>query len=269
MTTERTTPVRRAPAGRRRGRPPGGSNTREDVLAAARRVFAERGYEGATLRAIAAQAGVDPAMVRHFFGDKGGLFRAALHLPFDPAPALAGVVAGGIDGLGERLVRFFLSVWEGGAGPSPFVAFLRGAADHEESRTMLHDLLTHTLFPVLSSTLKGPGKGGPGKGGPDKSGPDKSGPDKSTARSTDGSRDKSTDASPTGGPNEDPNEDPDEDTEALLRVVLCGSQIVGLGMARYVVRVEPLASMPVERLVALYAPTLQRYLTGELPTGGP
>jgi len=223
MTTERTTPVRRSPAGRRRGRPPGSSNTREDVLAAARQVFAERGYEGATLRAIAAQAGVDPAMVRHFFGDKGGLFRAALHLPFDPAPALAVVVAGGVDGLGERLVRFFLSVWESGDGPSPFVAFLRGAADHEESRTMLHDMLTHTLFPVLSSTLKGPGRG-------------------------------------IGG---------DPDPDALLRVVLCGSQIVGLGMARYVVRVEPLASMPVERLVALYAPTLQRYLTGELPGGGP
>jgi hypothetical protein len=113
------------------------------------------------------------------------------------------------------------------------VAFLRGAADHEESRTMLHDLLTRSLFPVLSQALAGP--------------------DKYTARSTD----KSTDASPNEG------------TDALLRVVLCGSQIVGLGMARYVVRVEPLASMPVERLVALYAPTLQRYLTGELPGGGP
>jgi hypothetical protein len=127
------------------------------------------------------------------------------------------VVAGDVDGLGERLVRFFLSVWEGGDGASPFVAFLRGAADHEESRTMLHDLLTHTLFPVLSSAL----------------------------------------------------ECPDGDPDALLRVVLCGSQIVGLGMARYVVRVEPLASMPVERLVALYAPTLQRYLTAELPGGDP
>jgi AcrR family transcriptional regulator len=219
MTSERSTPVRRTPAGRRRGRPRGGGNTREDVLAAARRVFAERGYEGATLRAIAAQAGVDPAMVRHFFGDKGGLFRAALHLPFDPAPALAVVVAGGVDGLGERLVRFFLSVWEADDGPSPFVAFLRGAADHEESRTMLHDLLTRTLFPVLSSALA------------------------------------------------DPDEGPGNGTDALLRVVLCGSQIVGLGMARYVVRVEPLATMPVERLVALYAPTLQRYLTAELPGG--
>jgi AcrR family transcriptional regulator len=201
-------------AGRRRGRPAGGGNTREEVLAAARQVFAERGYEGATLRAIAGQAGVDPAMVRHFFGDKDGLFRAALNLPFDPAPALAALVEQsveqGVEGLGERLVRFFLSAWEPrGGGPSPFVAFLRGAAGHEESRMMLHQLLTRVLFPVLGRALEGP--------------------------------------------------------DAQLRVVLCGSQMVGMGMARYVVRVEPLASLPVERLVRLYGPTLQRYLTGELP----
>ena len=198
------------PAGRRRGRPAGGGNTREDVLAAARRVFAERGYEGATLRTIAGQAGVDPAMVRHFFGDKDGLFRAALHLPFDPGPALAALVAEGTDGLGERLVRFFLAAWEPpGGGPSPFVAFLRGAAGHEDSRTMLHEMLTRVLFPALSGAL--------------------------------------------------------DDPDALLRVTLCGSQMVGLGMARYVVEVEPLASLAVERLVRLYGPTLQRYLTGELP----
>jgi AcrR family transcriptional regulator len=179
------------------------------VLAAARRVFAERGYEGATLRAIAGQAGVDPAMVRHFFGDKDGLFRAALYLPLDPGPALAALVAEGTDGMGERLVQFFLSVWEGGDRPSPFVAFLRGAADHEDSRTMLHDMLTRVLFPALSGAL--------------------------------------------------------DDPDALLRITLCGSQMVGLGMARYVVGVEPLASLPPERLVRLCGPTLQRYLTGELP----
>src|SRR5262249_8026316 len=175
-----------------------------------------RGYEAATLRTIAAQAGVDPAMVRHFFGDKDGLFRAALHLPIDPGPALAAVLAEtaaeGTDRLGERLGRCFLAIWEGGPGPSPFVAFLRGATGHEESRGMLHDLLTRSLFPVLSQAVPGP--------------------------------------------------------DALLRVELCGSQLVGLGMARYVIAVEPLASLPAERLVRLYGPTLQRYLTGELPAAG-
>jgi AcrR family transcriptional regulator len=204
-----TAPPSAPPPARGRGRPTGGGNSREEVLAAARRVFAQRGYEGATLRAIAGQAGVDPAMVRHFFGDKDGLFRAALHLPFDPGPALTALVEQGRDGLGERLVRFFLTVWEGGGGPSPFVAFLRGAAGHEDSRTMLHDMLTRVLFPALSTAL--------------------------------------------------------DDPDALLRVTLCGSQVVGLGMARYVVGIEPLASLPPERLVTLYGPTLQRYLTEPLP----
>jgi AcrR family transcriptional regulator len=207
---------------RRRGRPVGGGGgKREEILAAARRDFAAHGFDGATLRAIAADAEVDPAMVRHYFGDKAGLFRAALHLPLDPAQAIAGLVAAGLDGLGERLVRFFLTTWEppGGEIRSPFVAFLHGAAGHEESRTMLHQLLDQVLFPTLAKAL----------GELDGTAPE----------------------------------------EARLRVVLCGSQLVGIGMARYVIAVEPLASLPVERLVPLYGPTLQRYLEGPLPdTGG-
>lgn len=201
---------------RRRGRPVGGGgDKKEEILAAARRVFAARGFDGATLRAIAAEVGVDPAMVRHYFGDKAGLFRAALHLPLDPAQAIAAAIAGGIDGLGVRLVRFFLSVWETPLGGiSPFVAFLRGAASHDESRTMLQQLLNQVLFPTLGAAL----------------------------------------SQANGTPPE----------EARLRVTLCGSQLIGLGMARYVVAVEPLASLPVDRLVELYGPTLQRYLAEPL-----
>lgn len=206
-------------AGRRpRGRPPaGGGNTRDEILAAARRVFAANGFDRATLRTIAAGAGVDAAMVRHYFGDKAGLFRAALYLPVDPSEALARVISGGLEGLGERVVRFFLSVWEPPGGISPFVAFLRGAAGHDESRTMLHELLDQSLFPLLAKAL----------------------------------------AEANGTP-------PDE---ARLRVVLCGSQLVGMGMARYVISVEPVATLPVERLAQLYGPTLQRYLAG--PLAGP
>src|ERR1700759_1320075 len=77
----------RTGTGRRRGRRPGGANTRAQLLDAARAEFAERGYEGATVRAIADRAGVDPAMVNHFFGGKDGLFPASLDLPRDaPAP---------------------------------------------------------------------------------------------------------------------------------------------------------------------------------------
>jgi AcrR family transcriptional regulator len=202
---------------RRRGRPVGGGGDKKDaILVAARRVFAARGFDGATLRSIAADAGVDAAMVRHYFGDKAGLFRAALHFPVDPAPAVAAAVAGGIDGLGARIVRFFLTIWDGAGGqPSPFVAFLRGAAGHDDSRTMLRDLLDSVLFPTVGALL----------------------------HEVNGTLPE----------------------EARLRVSLCGSQLVGLGMARYVIAVEPLASLPIDRLVELYAPTLQRYLDGPLP----
>ncbi|HSV65389.1 MAG TPA: TetR family transcriptional regulator [Mycobacteriales bacterium] len=200
-------------APRGRGRRPGTGNTREDIIRAARDVFGRHGYDGATLRAIAARAGVDPAMVRHFFGDKDGLFRAALNVPFDPGTALPALLAGGTDGLGERLVRFFLSVWESdpaaeGGGPSPFVTFLRGAASHETSAALLRDLITRRVFGPLLAEL-------------------------------------------------------DAD-DGMLRATLVGSQLVGLGMARYVVRIEPLASLPADRLVRIYGRTVQRYLTGDL-----
>lgn len=203
------------PAARRRGRPVGGGGgKREEILAAARRVFAAEGFDRATLRTIAGAAQVDPAMVRHYFGDKAGLFRAALHLPLDPAQAIGAIVAAGVDGLGERIVRFFLTVWDLPGGISPFVAFLRGAAGHDESRTMLQEMLDQVLFPTMAKGL----------------------------------------AEANGTAPE----------EARLRVVMCGTQLVGLGMARYVIGVEPVASLPVDRLVELYAPTLQRYLEGPL-----
>src|SRR5437879_10764639 len=92
-------------AGQRRGRPAGSPPNREAILAAAREQFTERGYDGATIRGIAAAAGVDPALVHHYFGPKEDLFAAALRLPVSPRDILQDVVAGGVDGLGERLVR--------------------------------------------------------------------------------------------------------------------------------------------------------------------
>ena len=90
---------RRRPTGRRGG----DSGTRDDILRAARDLFAARGYDGASLRAIAAQAGVDPALIRHFFGDKDGLFAATLDFSMDARRRLRGVLEGDRDGLGERL----------------------------------------------------------------------------------------------------------------------------------------------------------------------
>src|SRR3954464_2966172 len=99
-------------APRRRGRRPGGGDTRAALLDSARAVFAERGYEGATVRAIAERAGVDPAMVNHFFGGKEGLFIASLDLPFDAGALINDVVPGDPDRIAERIVPRFLQLWD-------------------------------------------------------------------------------------------------------------------------------------------------------------
>ena len=95
-----------------RGRRPGAPDTRAEVLAAARSSFAEKGFRGTTIRAVASAAAVDPALVHHYFGTKDDLFLAALQMPVDPRELLAPVVAQGPDGAGERLLRIFLSVWD-------------------------------------------------------------------------------------------------------------------------------------------------------------
>lgn len=69
----------------RTGRRPGAGATREKILAAARSHFGEAGYDGGTVRGIAAGAEVDPALVMHYFGSKEGVFRAAMDFPIDPA----------------------------------------------------------------------------------------------------------------------------------------------------------------------------------------
>src|SRR5258706_15310717 len=96
----------------RTGRRPGNQDTREAILAAARRAFSERGFDGASIRAIATSAGVDPALVHHYFGSKDQLFVATMQLPIDPSQFLPKVFEGGIDGVGERLVRTFLQLWD-------------------------------------------------------------------------------------------------------------------------------------------------------------
>src|SRR3982751_4531747 len=100
----------------RPGRPPGNQDTREAILAAARQAFAERGFDKASIRHIATSAGVDPALVHHYFGAKDQLFLAAVEAPADPAKLVPQIAAGGVDGFGERLVRTFLGLWDSPAG---------------------------------------------------------------------------------------------------------------------------------------------------------
>src|SRR2546428_9642500 len=100
----------------RTGRRPGPGGTREKILAAARSRFGQEGYDGTTIRGIASAAGVDPAMVPHYFGSKEGVFLAAVEFPVDPAVFIPRLLEPGLDGLGERLVSFFLETWDSPAG---------------------------------------------------------------------------------------------------------------------------------------------------------
>ncbi len=191
-----------------RGRRPGAPDTRAEILASARALFATRGFAGTTIRAVAGEASVDPALVHHYFGSKDDLFVAALELPVDPRVALAPVLEGGAEGAGERLLRVFLSVWDDESSRLPLLGLVRGVVD-SEGRRLLRDGLLGVVLGPLAPRL-----------GLDR---------------------------------------PDE------RVALVASQMIGLVMLRYVLEVEPLASMDPDVLVATYAPTVQRYLTGELP----
>ena len=134
----------RHPPRARPGRPaaadPGGADTRAELLAAARVEFAERGYEGATVRRIAERAGVDAAMVNHWFGGKEGLFTASMAIPVSPAQISAEVVPGDPDQLGERIVERFLTVWDS-TGGGPMAALIQSVAGHEEGARMLREFI--------------------------------------------------------------------------------------------------------------------------------
>ena len=193
---------------RRRGRRPGGTDTRQALIDAAREVFIEQGYDGATVRAIAAKAGVDAAMVNHWFGSKEGLFgEAVLKLPFNPQEIVDVLLASDPDHIGETIVNTFLNRWDT-TGGGVFTALMRSVTSHDEAAAMLRDFFLKIVFKHVI-----------GKMAPD-------------------------------------NQD--------LRATLVATQLVGMGMVRYVARFEPLASADIKTVAAAIAPTIQRYITGTI-----
>ncbi|HCU48918.1 MAG TPA: TetR family transcriptional regulator [Micromonosporaceae bacterium] len=191
------------------GRRRGGSDSRESILDAARRLFADKGFDATTVRAIAADAGVDPAMIHHFFGTKEELFRATLQFPIDPATEIPQIVAGGVDEVGERLVRTFVGIWDSPAG-AVGASLIRSAMSNDWTLRLLREFLTTQILRRVTAELK---------------------------------------------------IDP---AEAPLRVSLVASQLAGLAMMRYIIKLEPLASLPSEQVVALVGPNVQHYVTGSL-----
>ncbi|MDT7786468.1 MAG: hypothetical protein QOF58_4887 [Pseudonocardiales bacterium] len=193
---------------KRRGRRAAGEDTRAALIAAARETFVEKGYDGATVRAIAARAGVDAAMVNHWFGGKEGLFaQSVLQLPFDPAEILKRLLDGPVDTAGERIIRTFVTVWDA-TGGGTFAALIRSVTSQEAVANALKSFLVNAIF---SKVLKEFGA-----------------------------------------------------EQAELRATLCATQMVGLGIVRYVVHFEPLASVDIDTVVKAIAPNMQRYLTGSL-----
>lgn len=193
---------------KRRGRRAAGEDTKAALVAAAREVFVEKGYDGATVRAIAAKAGVDAAMVNHWFGGKDGLFtQAVLQLPFDPAEILKRILDGPAEEAGERIIRTFLTVWDA-TGGGTFAALIRSVTSQPEVAGALKQFLVNAIFRNVLAEIG--------------------------------------------------------TEQHELRATLCATQMVGLGIVRYVVQFEPLASTDLETVVRTVGPNLQRYLTGDL-----
>lgn len=186
------------------GRRPGGSDSREAILSAAARQFAASGYDRASLRAIAADAGVDQKLIAYFFGSKQQLFVAAIGLPLNPAEVLPAVIAGDRAGVRERLTALLTAVLEQPEIHQRMTSVVRAAASEPEVARMMREFLAREVISPVAELLEG--------------------------------------------------------DDAGFRVNLVGSQIVGLVMARYVISLEPIASMPAERVAAAVAATVERYL---------
>jgi AcrR family transcriptional regulator len=134
----------------RTGRRPGASSTRERILEAARRLFAEHGYDGATMRAIAADAGVDAALIVHFFGNKAALLGEAIEWPFDPDVEIPKLFVDGRRHVGTHMVELFVRTWDEEGGRNPILTLLRAAMTEPQAAEMMREFLRLRLFgPVL------------------------------------------------------------------------------------------------------------------------
>lgn len=136
-----------------RGRRPAGSGTREAIAAAARRLFAEQGYRRTSLRGVAAEAGVDPRLVLHFFGSKQALFVSVVDLPFEPADTFDRLLASGAPGVGRRLATFLVSILEDPDRNSVVTGMVRAAASEEDAVQMIREAVTERLLTPLAQRV--------------------------------------------------------------------------------------------------------------------
>ncbi|MEV0187885.1 TetR family transcriptional regulator [Kitasatospora purpeofusca] len=195
----------------RRGRRSGNSGAREQILAVARRRFLAEGYHAVTLRSVAAEAGVDLALVSYYFGSKKGLFGAALALTGNPAVLLAGALEGELETFPERALRLLIGVWDAPDSAGPLRAMIGGSALDPAVAQLVGEVVQREMVDLVAARLGG--------------------------------------------------------ADARRRACLFGTQLAGLIMARYVLRLQPLATLPVDEIVRSYLPLLRQALWGR--PGGP
>ncbi|MGK5684541.1 TetR family transcriptional regulator [Actinoplanes sp. URMC 104] len=195
---------------RRSGRRPGNQDTRTSILEAARASFAEKGYDKASIRAIAADAGVDPALVHHYFGTKEKLFLAVMNAPINPGELIPQALAGPREQAGERLVRTALGVWDSSAGAAALAVFRSALSNEWTARLLREFVVTQILRRAVGEIIEDP-------------------------------------------------------AEAPMRTALVATQIAGTMVARYVLRIEPLASADADVLAMAIGPNIQRFLTEPMP----
>ncbi len=170
--------------------------------------FATHGYQATTIRGIAAAAGVDSALIRHYYGSKDDLFAATLHFAPEALSRVAVAASGDPDHLGQRIVSAYIGLWEDPITATPLLAAVRTAVSSEGGAALMREFLRTRMLPAFTPIL---------------------------------------------------------DDRADLRVMLASSHMLGVAIARYVLRFEPLASLDRTELIATLAPTVQRYLTAERP----
>lgn len=199
---------------RGRGRPRkqrDGASAKSAILKAATEEFAERGYDAASLRAIARRAGVDSALVHHYFDDKADLFTASLDAPLRPDRILGVILAGPREEVGASIVRMLIRQLDDARSQARIVAILRTALGSGPGSRMLKEFLTREVFVRLAALAGG--------------------------------------------------------DDADLRANLAASQLVGLILTRFVLKLEPVAHADADELARRIGPVIQWHLFGEIQGG--
>jgi AcrR family transcriptional regulator len=188
----------------RRGRRPGRADTRDAILDVAREKFLSHGYHAVTMRAIAADAGVDLALISYYFGSKRGLFGAAMALVANPAEALAVAVAGDPATLGQRALRTMVAAWDSPESGPALLAMLRNAVTDAPYAGLVKEVMEREVIERVADRLGG--------------------------------------------------------AHARARAMAFCSQMAGIITTRYLLRLEPIASMSADEVVRHFGPPLRRAL---------